>query len=178
MRRILSKLAYVAKWALDIEHFHYMRGQIIAVWSTIESHMDLANNEAWHYSRGTISTVVPQTLRWKLALFKQIHRDLLPFRELSAEAAHLLAEVKRYQDDRHWLVHGNLWPSGSKPGVYALTRGTYTKHKGLTIKKREITVHELKELRANLLALSAKFALYSLAVGAKMVKHGADDQRG
>ncbi len=176
MRALFSKIAFGAKWFAHMEHFSYKRGQVMTMWSVIESHIDLANQAAWHYSDKTVSKVVPISLRWKIGLFKQIHRDLLPFQDLREQAADLVRLVKARQEDRHWFAHGCLVPRKSKPGSWLLSKGTLQADGDLVFEERRFTVAEVTQLVGDLTSIGVKFSGYAVQVLAQLNKHPSDNQ--
>jgi hypothetical protein len=172
----LSKVGSLAKWLLHTGRFHYERGQIIAIWASIESTLDSANASAWRYSDKTISKVVPQSLRWKIELFERIHRDLIPFTDLRGQAVELVKLIKARQDDRHWLVHGVYRPIGKVADGWTLKKGEFRSDGNMVFVERTFTQAEMVELRRDLMSLGVKITRYSLLMAARLRKDAADDK--
>ena len=158
------------------QEFSNMRGDVVGLWAGIESAVDKANHAAVALTRREISSVVPQSYRWKVQLFEQLHRDLLPFTELSEEGRVIYQRLASRVQDRHFLVHGYNVPDDDREG-WTLRRHEFRKDGGLDTAERRFSRSELESLRRDLIDLSNECARYIHALEKKLAQHLADDER-
>jgi hypothetical protein len=176
MHPILSKIGAAAKWLVHTSHFDLRRGRIISLWAAFEISIDRANSAAWNYSGKYISTVVPKRVDRKIELFERIHRELLPFKELQAQAAAILADYSALQDDRNWLVHGAMIVSQSRGDYWTLEKGDFPKGTArVEFIRRRFTDKQLSEIERRVGKLGLKVARYASAIAWKLGHEGHKD---
>jgi hypothetical protein len=177
MHPALSKAWSAAKYGLRLYEFNRRRGTIIAVWAAVETSMDLANSYAWELSERKISKVVPISLRWKLQMFEQIHRDTMPLDNLRRQAAALLERISSLQDDRHWLVHGIIAPHYSMSDGWILKKGDFQRDGSVKFVDKHFTAKHLERIEVESMKLSLQMARYAASVLLTMAKRDRDNER-
>jgi hypothetical protein len=158
-----------------IQEFDQHRGAILGTWAGIEISIDQANRYAWHYSKRSVSKVVPQGLRWKLRLFADVHTKLLPFETLKETATDLLASLNDLFEVRHWMAHGFLMPQACGEMDWYLVKSEFAKDGDAPIEERRFTFDELLEFRRQLTELATRMAHYDYALRDKVGEHPLDD---
>jgi hypothetical protein len=162
-----------------ISKFDGYRGNIIGIWACIESAMDRANHYAWWYSDQKVAAMVPVSLGRKIKLFKEINRDLAPFRPLKEQAERLSWAVDELFEDRHWLAHGYLDVAAHEKDQWIVEKHAFPKETGgLVTIRRSFSEEDLQMLRLKLRALAHEFSRYLRALAQQVEKHAADDKRG
>ena len=159
-----------------IIEFDKHRGSILGVWAGLEGAIDQANHYAWHYSRKSVSKVVPQSLRWKLKLFEAIHTKLIPLEPLREAAEVLVVGIKHRLDDRHWLAHGCILPRRCDPESWTLQKNEFLKDGSLALLHRRFTPNELTEISLDVARLAIKVSSYGDALLTQICEHPIDNQ--
>jgi hypothetical protein len=152
------------------------RGAILAQWAGIESAVDQANHYGWHYSRELVGNVVPQSLRWKKQTFERLHVKSLPFLALQTQANDILRAIERYEQDRHFLVHG-VWDHEEGDG-WLLRKSVFEKDGSVSIAERHFTNDELMNLQVELMDLVKQVVAYMHALIAQIEQHALNNQGG
>jgi len=90
------------------------RGEILTLWAAIEQSIDAANSIAWELLGRTVSKVVPQSFRWKIQLFKALHKKVSPFYGLANMANAIILRLEVQKPLRDLMAHGLLHPNQPK----------------------------------------------------------------
>jgi len=148
------------------------RGKILTLWATIEQAIDTANSIAWELSGRTVSKVVPQSFRWKIQLFKALHKKVAPFYGLADIANAIILKLEAQKPLRDLMAHGLLHPNQPK---WTFTLTTFEKDGSLGSVTTCIATKRFQLCEDELLAICGDILKYTAALKIQLAKNPLDD---